>query len=121
MATAAWREKHKVPCPECGRNMDFRAKRCRFCYKPKRPREGRIKVALGYIKCLSPNHPFSDRYGYVYEHRLVMESHLGRTLLPSEVVHHINGIKDDNRIENLERFDSQSGHFGWHRNSRTDR
>jgi hypothetical protein len=73
---------------------------------------GRHKHSLGYILVLSPNHPYpSKKEGYVFEHRLVMEKHIGRHLLPKEVVHHINNITDDNRIENLMLFSSNGEHL----------
>ena len=43
------------------------------------------------------------------EHRYVMEQSIGRPLLPEETVHHINGVRDDNRLENLELFSSRHG------------
>ena len=75
--------------------------------KSARWRGGRSATG-GYIRVYSPNHPYKLRMGsgYVSEHRLVMEKHLGRYLHPWETVHHKNGITDDNRIENLKLLPS---------------
>ena len=56
----------------------------------------------GYILILRPDHPYTTKSGYVMEHRLVMEKYLKRYLDPREDVHHKNGNKQDNRIENLQ-------------------
>jgi hypothetical protein len=63
--------------------------------------DGFIEQGNGYRLIYCPNHPYAKRSGYVYEHRYVMEKHLGRFLKNEELVHHDNGIKHDNRIENL--------------------
>lgn len=59
-----------------------------------------------YTYAVVPDHPHSTKNGYVLEHRVVMENHLGRLLTNKEVVHHINEDKKDNRLENLELMDS---------------
>ena len=71
---------------------------------------------LGYRAVKRREHPFCDSQGNVMVHRLVMEKHIGRYLSGMEVVHHINGIKNDNRIENLYLCEDRAEHARLHRN-----
>lgn len=73
----------------------------------------------GYIYRYSPNHPHATKKGYVAEHRLVMESIIGRFLLPTESVHHIDGNKENNSPENLMLMKSESEHRKLHVKYRT--
>lgn len=56
----------------------------------------------GYMTYKRKGHPCADKNGRCQEHHLVMYEHLGRPLKDGEEVHHKNGIRNDNRIENLE-------------------
>lgn len=76
-------------------------------------RGGKIIAGDGYVSILKPEHPFADINGRIKEERLVMEAHLDRYLSKDEIVHHINHIRTDNRIENL-RLMTRSEHSRFH-------
>ncbi len=99
------------PCRERrkgrGRAGKFCSKACGYAYPKGQP--GRKKIENGYVLVSVPFHPLvlarrkrGSRNNYVREHRLVMETHLGRFLERHESIHHKNGVRSDNRLENLE-------------------
>ncbi len=83
-------------------------------------RGGRYKSGHGYILIKSPEHHRADRNGYVQLSVLVVEHELGRELLPDEVAHHKNEIRDDNRPSNLQVL-TDSAHKTLHAKQRRER
>lgn len=74
---------------------------------------GRFISTQGYVLIYKPEHPFCNGRGYIAENRLVMENHINRYLYPHERVHHINGNKQDNKLENL-LIVNMSEHMSFH-------
>lgn len=74
-------------------------------------RGGRVIDKDGYVLVKASDHPNRDRHGYVREHRIVMERHLGRLLTADEVVHHKDGDKQNNDPANLEVYQRNAQHL----------
>ena len=95
----------------------FCSKKCKGAYMAKYFRGeksilwkgGRINYK-GYIAIYLPSHPNAMSGIYVFEHRLVIEKQIDRFLNSNESVHHINKIRNDNRIENLMAFKNEKSH-----------
>ena len=103
----------------CGNIKNNRAERCSVCsLKSGDARRGTGKYqpyqgANGYVWIYCPTHRSANK-GYVQEHIIILEQKLGRSLYKGEICHHINGVKDDNRPENLESFQSNGEHVKHH-------
>lgn len=79
---------------------------------------GTTKHDAGYVRRKSPGHHRAEKHtSYVFDHILVAEKKIGRKLKRDECVHHINGIKDDNRQENIEVM-TKSEHMSFHMRER---
>lgn len=97
--------------PDCDRQAKTMGL-CQAHYRQSRTGDGtlrpihvpryRYQNREGYVRVVDPSHPNADPYGRVLEHTKVMSEVLGRALRSDENVHHINGVRDDNRPENLE-------------------
>lgn len=85
--------------------------------KNKKWNGGKIISSHGYVQIHKPNHPYCDDRGYVYEHRLVIEKQICRYLSTNEVIHHIDGNKLNNSLENL-RLMTNEEHSKFHNNLR---
>lgn len=116
-----WKDLEKRPGPNLGRKFsDEFKKKISNAQKGKRLgqkssswRGGRHHRLDGYTLVKVYDHPNSIN-NYIFEHRLVMEKHLGRLLKNDEVVHHINGNRSDNRLENLKLFKNSAEHNKFH-------
>lgn len=119
------RVKHNLICAQCGKpftHTDRRQKCCTYeCSVARRAgtnhyrwsnRAPRINF-YGYRFVYAPDHRSAGSDGYAREHTIVAERMIGRSLTADEVVHHVNGVKHDNRPENLQVL-TRSEHSSLH-------
>ncbi len=105
----AYRAKHSAPT-YCSKVCMRAAQRLRTGSLSPKWRGGLVHQRGGYILEYAPDHPCANAGGYVLQHRLVMERHLGYLLPGDHHVHHMNGDKMDNRLENLQLLPKSAHH-----------
>ena len=117
------RRRKATVCPVCSKVFTrapvlspiYCSRRCMGIAKYRHPLDrdhnGRPAVMdlHGYVRIYEPGHPRATRSGWIFEHRWVVEQSLGRILDRDENVHHLNHVRDDNRLENLQLL-SHSAH-----------
>lgn len=96
----------------------FCSQECRYSYNTRENHPnwngGQFKKASGYIMVYRPSHPNCDSRGYIRRARLIAEQAHNRLLTSLEVMHHLNGIKDDDYPDNLVVCRSQGEHRHFH-------
>lgn len=112
-------KKHPI-CAFCGKPFKFTSCKRKFCswICAGKANSKPYITKNGYKKILIPSHPRADGKGYVFEHIIIIESVLGRSLLQNEVTHHIDGNKLNNSPENLSTFSNNAEHIKYHANSK---